>query len=225
MANYLKVIYSRERTPITDYPKKLCTYLFQTYAMKKGMKFIEVGCGRGEFLQNFKNLGLECYGVDYSSEAGSETKNINIKVCDLEKGKLPFKKNFADVIYSKSFLEHINNPKNFLREALRVLKPGGLLLTLVPDWETNYKIYFDDYTHRTPYTSVSLEDVYNIFGFKRVQVIKFRQLPIVWKYPILNYFCALIAPFIPVRTKNKFLRWSREIMLIGVGYRSSKNAV
>ena len=72
-------------------------------------------------------------------------------------------------------------------------------------------------THRTPFTKVSLEDAYEIYGFKEVNIFKFRQLPIVWKYPLLNYFCALITPFIPVRTKKKFLRWSRELMLVGIG--------
>jgi hypothetical protein len=48
-----------------------------------------------------------------------------------------------------------------------------------------------------------------------VNVVKFRQLPIVWKFPILNIFCAIISPLIPVRTQTKFFRWSRELMLIG----------
>ena len=64
---------------------------------------------------------------------------------------------------------------------------------------------------------LALEDAYNMYGFKGVEVFKFRQLPIVWKFPILNYFCAFISPFIPVRTKIKFFRWSRELMLVGVG--------
>ena len=92
-----------------------------------------------------------------------------------------------------------------------------MLLTLVPDWESNYKIYFDDFTHRTPFTQMALTDAYKMYGFKEVRAFKFRQLPIVWKYPIINYFCAIITPFISVRTKNKFFRWSRELMLVGVG--------
>ena len=51
--------------------------------------------------------------------------------------------------------------------------------------------------------------------FNKIKVFKFRQLPIVWRYPFINIFCSLISPFIPVRTQNKFLRWSRELMLIG----------
>ena len=54
-------------------------------------------------------------------------------------------------------------------------------------------------------------------GFSDIEVVKFRQLPIVWKYPQLNILCDIIAPFVPVRTEQKFLRWSRELMLIGSG--------
>ena len=100
---------------------------------------------------------------------------------------------------------------------MRVLKKGGLLITLTPDWESNYKKFYDDFTHRSPFTTISLKDVYELNNFKDVNTFKFRQLPIVWKYPLLNYFCSFISIFIPVRVTNKFLRWSRELMLIGVG--------
>ena len=130
---------------------------------------------------------------------------------------MPFDDNSIDIVYSKSFIEHLHYPERYLEEAYRVLKPNGIFLTLTPDWQSNYKIFFDDFTHRTPFTTVALSDAYKMYGFKDINVYKFRQLPIVWKYPILNYFCALISPLIPVRTENKFFRWSRELMLIGVG--------
>ena len=178
---------------------------------------LEPGCGRGEFLNNFKDLGLDVVGVDISAEAIALKNDLDIKLCDVENEKLPFGDDTFDVIYSKSFIEHLYYPEKYLEEAYRVLKPNGMLLTLVPDWESNYKIYFDDFTHRTPFTQVALSDAYKMYGFKEVRVFKFRQLPIVWKYSIINYFCAFISPFIPVRTQNKFFRWSRELMLIGVG--------
>jgi SAM-dependent methyltransferase len=118
-------------------------------------------------------------------------------------------------------LEHLHKPDSFLREAHRILRPNGKIICLVPDWESNYKTYFDDFTHRTPFTKPSLEDILKITDFDDVEVYKFRQLPIVWKFPILNLFCALISPFIPVRVNNKFLRWSRELMLVGSAVKRS----
>ena len=215
--NYLSIVYDEKSHPYSDYPKKLCAYLFQSFGFKEGMRMLEPGCGRGEFLKNFKDLGLDVVGVDASPEANAFVDGLDIKLCDIENEKFPFADNTFDVIYSKSFIEHLYYPEKYLEEAYRVLKPNGMLLTLVPDWESNYKIYFDDFTHRTPFTKMALTDAYKMYGFKEVRAFKFRQLPIVWKYPLMNYFCAFISPFIPVRTQNKFFCCSRELMPIGVG--------
>ncbi len=213
--DYLNTIYNVDRTPLSDYPSQLIQYLFDTFQMQKGQKLLEVGCGRGDFLNGFSKLGLDCYGVDLQPDvAKKQFPLLDVKSCDLENQQLPFEDNSIDIIYSKSVLEHLHAPDKYLSDAYRVLKKGGIILTLVPDWESNYKIYFDDFTHRTPFTRVSLQDILNMTGFQSIEVKKFRQLPVVWKYPALNYFCRVISPFIPVRTKNKFLRWSRELMLL-----------
>lgn len=217
MKNYLSVVYDEKSHPYNDYPMKLCSYLFNLFELKKGMKLLEPGCGRGDFLSNFKKLDLDVEGVDISSESLNFDNDLKIKLCDIEKEKLPFSNDTFDVVFSKSFIEHLSKPEKYLEEAFRVLKPGGILLTLVPDWESNYKKYFDDFTHKSPFTKIALEDAYKMFGFSDINVFKFRQLPIVWKYPILNFFCAAISPLIPVRVENKFFRWSRELMLVGSG--------
>ena len=215
--NYLSVVYNEDSRPYTTYPQQLCRYLFNSFNFKPGMKMLEPGCGRCEFLNGFKDLGLDVYGVDIVPEAASYAPGTRIDVCDIESDPFPFDDNSFDIIFSKSFIEHLYRPEKYLSEALRILKPGGKILTLVPDWEANYRTYFDDFTHRTPFTRVSLENAYRMYGFTDSTVYRFRQLPIVWKYPILNYFCAAISPFVPVRTKNKFLFWSRELMLVGIG--------
>ena len=216
MSDYLKVIYDTKSHPQTSYPGKLASYLFHTFGMEKGQSFLEPGCGRGEFLEEFRKLGLQCHGIDLSNHAGSMCPLIEIrKNVNLENDVWPYEDDTFDVIYTKSLMEHLRGPDKFLKEARRVLKPGGKILSLIPDWESNYKTYFDDFTHRTPFTSISLNDIYQITDFQNIKVFKFRQLPIVWRYPILNLFCKIISPFIPVRTQNKFFRWSRELMLIG----------
>ena len=223
MSDYLNIVYDKKVRPYTEYPEKLMNYLFNTFQMKEGMTLLEPGCGRGEHLRLFKKLGLDVYGLDLSPEAPSLAKDLNISVCDLELGNLLYPDNHFDVVYSKSFLEHIRDPSKFLKEAYRVLKPGGLILSMVPDWESQYKKFYDDYTHVSPFTIVSLKNIQLVIGFENVEVYKFRQLPIVWKYPILNNFCALISPFIPVRTTIPFLRWSRELMLVAGGRKPINN--
>jgi Methylase involved in ubiquinone/menaquinone biosynthesis len=149
--------------------------------------------------------------------AGSKLEGIEVKQSNFDSETLPFEKDFFDFIYNKSLLEHLWHPDHLLKETLRVLKPGGCCISLVPDWEANYKIYFDDFTHRTPFTQFSLKDIYRICDFEKIEVFKFRQLPIVWKYPSLNLVCSVLSPLIPIRTTNKFLKWSRELMLVGSG--------
>ena len=221
MDSYLEVVYDKTSHPKSQYPKKLCRYLFNYFNMSKNMNLLEVGCGYGEFLKCFQEIGLRVRGVDISSNAKKYQAPIPVKICDLEKQKLPYEESSFDIVYSKSFIEHLEHPERFFKEALRVLKPGGLLLTLVPDWESNFKVYYDDFTHRTPFTKISLRDLYRISCFDAIEVFRFRQLPIVWKFPILNYLCAAISPFVPLRSKIKFFRWSRELMLVGSGRKRS----
>ena len=215
--NYLGVVYDSISHPPSDYPEKLCSYLFERFQLKSGMNMLEPGCGRGEFLSGFQKLGLHVTGADLSEETKNFAHSFYIEICDVERTGLPFADGSFDIVFSKSFVEHLHSPETYFEEAFRVLKPGGILLTLVPDWEANYKTYFDDFTHRTPFTVVSLEDAYKMYGFSNLDIFKFRQLPILWRFPFLTLFSVAIAPFVPVRTKNKFLRWSRELMLIGYG--------
>jgi hypothetical protein len=63
----------------------------------------------------------------------------------------------------------------------RVLKPGGLAITLCPAWDYNYLIYFEDYSHRTQFMLESLRDIQIIHGFEDIQVEFFRQLSSTWQ--------------------------------------------
>lgn len=217
MPDYISVIYNDRARPRTDYPRQLAAYLVRLFELKAGMRLLEVGPGRGEFLQGFAQCGLSVTGVDRSKEAGSDALDLSILTADLEHEPLPVPDDFFDVVYSKSFIEHLSHPDRYLTEAWRVLKPGGLLLTLVPDWESCFKIFFDDFTHKTPFTCVTLRDLYEVSNFININVHTFRQLPCTWRHPALNFLCSCIAPFVPVRCRTPFLRWSRELMVLGAG--------
>ena len=103
------------------------------------------------------------------------------------------------------------------QQCFRVLKPGGQLISLTPDWEQNFKIFFDDVTHVRPYSRKTMSQLYGLLGLEEIRTFRFRQLPICWRFSAFNILAACISPFVPVRTQIKFLRWSRELMLAGTG--------
>jgi len=214
--NYIEVVYNNKDRPFTQYPDKLARYLSSRYELVEGSKLLDLGCGRGEFLGGFIRCGLNGYGVDQSARAVSVCPEAEILQSDLEKEVLPYKDNFFDVVFSKSVIEHFYYPEKLVMEIYRVVKPRGLVITMVPDWESAYKTFYDDYTHRTPFTVNSLKDIFLINGFDNVKVEKFRQLPFIWSLPWLKPFCSLLASITPrsLGPHSKLIKFSQNIMLL-----------
>lgn len=215
--DYVDVVYNEMDRPLTNYPAQLARYLFERYKIKPGGKFLDIGCGRGEFLRGFIDCGVQGHGVDRSRAAEKYCPEADLRTADLENEKLPYPDNYFDVIYSKSVIEHFYYPEKLAQEMYRVLKPGGLAITLCPDWEFNYRIYFEDYTHRTPFMQSSLRDIQLIHGFENIKVERFRQLPILWCIGgALLPVAELTRIFAPrfLRNYSKWVRFSKEIMLL-----------
>lgn len=214
--DYVAVIYNEGDKPFTQYPDKLARYLFSRYQLPKGSKILDLGCGRGEFLKGFIRCGLNGYGVDRSTIAKSICPEAEVLQADLENNTLPFNDNYFDVVFSKSVLEHFYYPEKLVREIYRILNPGGIVITMVPDWESVYKIFYDDYTHRKPFTLNSLRNIFEISGFDKVRVEKIRQLPFLWSLPWLQPFCSFLAVIAPrsLRPYSKLVKFSQEVMLL-----------
>ena len=212
---YLEVTYGD--TPFTTYPLQLTKYLVDKYQIQKGCRLLDIGCGRGEFLNGFINQGVDGFGFDQSDAAKSFCPSASIEVGNIE-GILPYEDNFFDVIYNKSVIEHFYYPEKILTEIHRILKPRGLLITMTPDWSRNVVHFHEDFTHRTPFTIKSLNEINKVCNFSSTHTERFIQLPIIWKFPFLKFATFLCRKLVPNRLKkfSKFLRFSKEIMLISV---------
>ena len=215
--DYVSMVYDETSRPLTNYPSLLTQYLFSRYRLKVGQSILDVGCGRGEFLRGFIDCGMQGYGVDRSRAAEKYCPDADLKVADMENEKLPYPDGTFDVVYSKSVIEHFYYPERLFAEIHRVLKPGGLVITLCPDWEFNYRIYFEDFTHRTPFMQNSLRDIHLMYDFEEVKVERFRQLPVLWNanrwlLPLAE-ITRLLAPIF-LKSHSKWVRFSKEIMLL-----------
>ena len=90
---------------------------------------------------------------------------------------------------------------------------------MTPDWPSMMKIFFDDYSHRQPYSRTALKDLLEMFKFQGVSVEIFYQLPVLWRYPALKLVSRILQWVVPVTVKSpvKFIRWSVELMILGTG--------
>lgn len=87
-----------------------------------------------------------------------------------------------DAVMASNLLEHLSHEDvdRCLDEAHRVLRPGGHLLLVQPNFRLAPRTYFDDYTHRTIFTDRSLADRVTARGFQVVRV-EARFLPLTLK--------------------------------------------
>jgi SAM-dependent methyltransferase len=227
--SYFETIYFRDEFGEDCYPQKLCNHIFSSIISphfagnSKDKVLLDVGSGRGNHLVGFSRNGLECYGLDLRPE---EIDPFTIKKCDIETESFPYDSDTFDVIYSKSVIEHVYNADNFMKETYRVLKPGGIAIIMCPDWVSQYKHYWDDYTHVKAWTRKSLQNCMRIHQFKDVQTELMRQLPILWKYPSMKFLADLTALFTTQSMKwkddkeehfNEWIRFSKEKMLLATG--------
>lgn len=83
-----------------------------------------------------------------SAEAEQHAWADHIRYCDVTRG-LPFQNGEAAVVYASHVLEHLSrrHAQNFVREAYRVLAPGGILRIVVPDLERLARLYLEQKTN------------------------------------------------------------------------------
>jgi SAM-dependent methyltransferase len=83
---------------------------------------------------------------------------------------LPIPSGSLSTVFASNFFEHftLEQGAQILGEIRRVLKPGGRFIAVQPNFRLEPRRYFDDYTHRTPYTDGGFRDFLCACGFEIV---------------------------------------------------------
>ncbi|MEM4584194.1 MAG: methyltransferase domain-containing protein [Ignisphaera sp.] len=142
---------------------------------------VDVGCDGGimtKIIAKCSKAGT-VLGIDIREESveyARKTKH-GIEFYAADARNLPLRNGIADVITMLEVLEHVSNPVEMLREAHRVLKPGGLLVVLVPNSESIlFRLVWSLWTrtfgrvwrdaHNTDFTEASLRRIVEKVGFR-----------------------------------------------------------
>src|SRR5438067_9203443 len=107
--------------------------LIRQYVELRAKRILDVGCGLGMYVSQFRQFSDDVYGVDIDPhKIGRASEWLsNLRVAPAE--ELPFESESFDVILLNEVIEHVDDDRQTIREAYRVLAPGGHIVVYAPN--------------------------------------------------------------------------------------------
>lgn len=125
-----------------DYPDEITASRIELYKdlikeitpFKKLNRVLDVGMGAGLFLQLCSERGWNVFGTEIRSEfidpsKGKYDNQVFLGTLD----EIGFEKDFFDAIVFNNVLEHVSDPAMNIKEAIRIVRPGGAILFRFPN--------------------------------------------------------------------------------------------
>jgi O-antigen chain-terminating methyltransferase len=145
---------------------------------------VDLGCGRGEWLELLQEARFDAHGVDLDEGMLRACYEIGLQVT--KDDAVDYLRGLPDesqvIVSGFHIAEHLPfaDLRSLVQEALRVLKPAGLLILETPNPE-NIRVatnsFYLDPTHRHPLPPGLLSFLPEYYGFARVKVIRLQESP------------------------------------------------
>ncbi|MCG7199135.1 class I SAM-dependent methyltransferase [Marinobacter pelagius] len=184
-SDFYKAFEDRFRGERSDIKQRLTVYLpFITPLLRLDPESlaVDLGCGRGEWLELLLENGFQAQGVDLDRGMLKDCEVRGLPV--LKQDALEFLKSQDDssvaVVSGFHVAEHVPFPylQELINEAFRVLRPGGVLILETPNPENvtvgSHKFYMDP-THRQPIPGELLKFVADHCGFARSRILRLNE--------------------------------------------------
>lgn len=145
---------------------------------KEGGRLLDVGCGNGGYLLMMRKLGWQVEGIDIDPQAvmAASKNHLTVHIGFLEDHSFPSES--FDVITMSHVIEHLIDPHQTIKECHRVLKPGGYLAVVTPNFDSLLHRYFgksyialDPPRHTFIFTLRSIKKIISESGFE-IRVLK-----------------------------------------------------
>ena len=132
---------------------------------------LELGAGYCDWINNVP--ASRRVAVDVWPELPAHTApGVEPMVLDISHGLHAFGDASFDVVLASNLLEHFvpEAAAEVVRDVARLLRPGGRFILIQPNFRYAWRRYFDDYTHRSIFTDVSLAALLRAHGFRILEV-------------------------------------------------------
>lgn len=145
-------------------------------------RVIDLGCGRGEWLELMVEEEFEAQGVDLDESmlAISNAAGLSVVKSDIIEYLQKIQDNSVEIVSGFHIIEHISSDslQILVKEAFRVLKPGGLLILETPNPEnllvSTTEFYLDP-THNKPIPPKLLYFLAEYNGFARIKLLRMQE--------------------------------------------------
>jgi ubiquinone/menaquinone biosynthesis C-methylase UbiE len=117
-----------ERNQYADVERALLEFV----GINPERRILEVGCGTGHWLEMLRAHGLHVSGLDFSAQmlGRARARLPGIELVRGQAERLPWPAESFDRVYCINAIHHFVDKPVFLAEARRILRPGGMLLTV-----------------------------------------------------------------------------------------------
>jgi 2-polyprenyl-3-methyl-5-hydroxy-6-metoxy-1,4-benzoquinol methylase len=170
-----------------------------------GAVVMDAGCGNGSFLSLFQNRNWQLHGSDLSPTgieiAREKFPNINFFLADGQTHYADFLATVGpvDVVISTEVIEHLYDPRGFIRSCYELLKPGGtivlttpyhgylknLLIAVTGKMDKHFTVLWD-HGHIKFWSRNTLETVLRETGFTDIEFAGSGRFPYLWKSMVLK---------------------------------------
>jgi methionine biosynthesis protein MetW len=129
----------------------------------KNGKILDFGCGNGWILDNLKEAGWDCYGLDFDKKAVDFclSKGLKVNTGDIHSQNYP--DNYFDAITINHVIEHVHDVDELLRSCSQKLKKGGRLIIATPNsanWQ--HKLYGKFWFQLDPPRHLHIFNIHNL---------------------------------------------------------------
>ena len=176
MTNARKFSYLREMDrqgynagAIGPFNEFMIPWLLARHGVGKDQAVVDIGAGQGHGLiplhsKGWRNL-VAADVEDYKFESFRKEYGFRTVLCDISSQRLDLPDAAAGAVLCVHVIEHLADPSNLMAESHRILRQGGKLFLVTPNWRRLYRRFYGDPTHVHPYDKVSLARLLRIFGF------------------------------------------------------------